>query len=432
MMTVAVILVTVFTILVLLGIPIAVAIGFACLVTLYSIGIEPTHIVARKMVNAMDSFALLAIPLFVFSGLLMGRGGLARRLMEFASALLGRFPNGLAYVNTLTCMFFGSISGSATAAVSSIGGFIIPEMCRKGYDRDFSIALTVSSATTGLIIPPSNIMIVYAVACGNVSIAALFAAGVIPGIFVGLCIMAACFILSFRTTNPPETAASFGEILATFRRAFLTLFLVVLIFGGILGGIFTATEAAAVAVAYAFVLSVFVYREVRFRDIPKMLTDTCITTAIVMFLIGVSSGLSWILATTDIPEFLGRLLTGVSENRIVLLLLINLLLLFIGTFMDMTPAVLIMTPILLPVVRSLGMTDIQFGIMMITNLCIGLYTPPVGACLFIGCSVGGRPIMSVTGKMIPFFLAMLFALLVITFYDELSLWLPRVSGLFIP
>jgi len=429
MTVVAILLLVVFTVLMLLNVPIAIAMGSACLIALFAIGGEPAELIARRLVNGIDSFALLAIPLFIFSGLLMGQGGMARRLIDLASALMGRLPNGLAYVNTLACMLFGSISGSATAAVSSIGSSIIPEMERKGYDRDFSTALTTSSAVCGLIIPPSNIMIVYAVACGNVSIAALFLAGILPGILFGLCIMAATFLFATQRIVDTEGSFSWSEVFHTFRRAFLSLFLMVLIIGGILCGIFTATEAAAVAVAYSFVLAMFIYREIRWRDLPGILTQAAVTTSVVMLLIGICSALSWILATADIPQTVSALLLTISENPIILLLLINLLLLIVGIFMDMTPAVLIFTPIFLPITRMLGIDDVHFGIIMISNLCIGLCTPPVGSCLFIGCSVGKTTIMKVTAKMIPYAFAMLIAVLIITFWSDLSLAIPRWAGL---
>ena len=391
--------------------------------------VSPELIVADRMINGVGSFSLLAIPFFVLSGILMGRGGMARRLIDFASALVGRFPGGLAYVNTLTCMLFGSISGSATAAVSSVGGFMIPEMNRMGYNREFSVAVTTTAATTGLVIPPSNIMIVYAVACGTVSIAAIFIAGVIPGILLGLCIMAVCVVYALRNRYRGGEPVPLRQVAFAFRRAFLSLFLMVVIIGGILGGVFTATEAAAVAVAYSLVLSMLVYREVKLRDLPEILRQTGITTAVVMFLIGVSSAMSWIMTIANIPQTISAGLAAFSQNPVVLLLVINLLLLVVGTFMDMTPAVLIFTPIFLPVVRELGMSDIQFGIMIIVNLCIGLCTPPVGSCLFIGCGIGRTTIAKVTGPMLPFFAAMILALLLITFIPWLSMWLPGVAGL---
>jgi tripartite ATP-independent transporter DctM subunit len=326
-------------------------------------------------------------------------------------------------------MMFGTISGSATAAVSSIGGAMIPEMERKKYNREFSTALTTVSAVCGLIIPPSNIMIIYAVACGNVSIAALFLAGILPGILFGLCIMAATFLFTKNPVAETEGSFSWNEVFVASRRAFLSLLLVVIVMGGILCGIFTATEAAAVAVAYSFVLAVFVYREVKWKGLPELLVQAATTTAVVMLLIGICSALSWILATADIPQKVSEVLLSISNNPIILLLLLNLLLLIIGTFMDMTPAVLIFTPIFLPVAQSLGMHDVHFGIMIIANLCIGLCTPPVGSCLFIGCSIGKTSLAKVTPYIIPYFFAMLVAVLIITFWSDLSLTIPRWAGL---
>lgn len=434
MTEVAIVLVLTFVALLLSNVPVGVAIGTASFAAVFANGgmASSEMIVADRMVNGVSSFSLLAIPFFVLSGILMGRGGMARRLIDFANALVGRYPGGLSYVNTLTCMMFGSISGSATAAVSSVGGFMLPEMTRNGYDRDFSVAVTTAAATTGLIIPPSNIMIVYAVACGSVSIAAIFIAGVIPGIVMGLCIMAVCLIHAVRKGDRGGAKCSLRQIRAAFRRAFLSLFLMVVIIGGILGGVFTATEAAAVAVAYSLILAMAVYREVRWRDLPDILRQTGVTTAVVMLLIGVSSAMSWIMTIADIPQTISSALVAVSENRFVLLIIINLLLLAVGTFMDMTPAVLIFTPIFLPVARQLGMSDIQFGIMMIANLCIGLCTPPVGSCLFLGCGIGRTSIADVTKPMIPFFLAMAAAVLLITFVPALSMWLPGVAGLLKP
>ena len=431
MTEVAIVLVLVFVALLLSNVPIGVAIGTASLAAVFANGgmASSEMIVADRMVNGVSSFSLLAIPFFVLSGILMGRGGMAWRLIDFANALVGRYPGGLSYVNTLTCMMFGSISGSATAAVSSVGGFMLPEMTRNGYDRDFSVAVTTAAATTGLIIPPSNIMIVYAVACGSVSIAAIFIAGVIPGIVMGLCIMTVCLIHAIRKGDKGGAKCSRRQVWTAFRRVFLSLFLMVVIIGGILGGIFTATEAAAVAVAYSLILAMAVYREVKWRDLPDILRQTGLTTAVVMLLIAVSSSMSWIMTIANIPQTISSALVAVSENRFVLLLIINLLLLAVGTFMDMTPAVLIFTPIFLPVARQLGMSDIQFGIMMIANLCIGLCTPPVGSCLFLGCGIGKTSIANVTKPMIPFFIAMIVAVLLITFIPALSMWLPGIAGL---
>jgi len=428
MSMIALLLVVMFLLLLVMNVPIAVSIALATFVAILAEGSDPSIVVASKMANGVNSFALLAIPFFILSGHLMGKGGMARRLIDFAGTLVGFLPGGLAYVNTLTCMLFGSISGSAAAAVSSVGGFMIPEMNRKGYNREFNVAVTTTAATTGLMIPPSNVMIVYSVAAGSVSIAAMFMAGVLPGILTGLFIMFVCGWVAFRKKYPCEERASFKEILIRFKRAFLSLFLVVIVIGGILKGIFTATEAAAISVVYAFILSAVVYREVKIKMLPELLLQTGITTAVVMLLIGASSGMGWIMTMANIPQTVSAALLGLSDNPILILLAINLLLIFVGTFMDMTPAVLIFTPIFLPVAQSLGMHEVHFGIMLIANLSIGLCTPPVGTCLFIGCGVGKTTIAKVTKTMLLFFGAMVGALLVITYVPQVSLWLPVQTG----
>lgn len=429
MIEVVVVLVVVFTVLLLMNVPIAVAIASATLLAMVINGHDASLMVASKMANGIDSFALLAIPFFILSGLLMGRGGMARRLMDFAAALMGRFPGGLGYVNTLTCMLFGSISGSAAAAVTSIGGFMLPEMRAKGYNNEFSVSITTTAATTGLLIPPSNIMIVYAVASGTVSIAAMFMAGILPGILVGLLLMLVCYIIAVKNKLQAGERSSLADIVVALRRSLLSMLLLIIVIGGILAGIFTATEASAIAVAYSFFLSVVIYREVKIHQLPEILLQAGVTTAVIMLLIGASAGMSWIMTIANIPQTVSEALLAVSDNPIVIMLMINLLLLFVGTFMDMTPAVLIFTPIFLPVARELGISEVHFGIIMIANLCIGLCTPPVGTCLFLGCGVGNTTIAKVTPYMIPFFLAMFVALMLITYLPGISVWLPSLVGL---
>jgi len=432
MVGIILVLVITFFVLLLMNAPVAVAIAVSSLLAILANGGDPGYTVAQRMANGVDSFPLLAIPFFVFSGYLMGRGGLARRLIDFAALFVGRFPGGLGYVNTLTCMLFGSISGSAAAAVSSIGGFMIPEMNRKGYDRDFNVAVTATAATTGLLIPPSNAMIVYSVAAGSVSIAAMFMAGILPGMLVGLCIMITSGVLSIRhgygKVDRSVAVERVNPLLVCWR-AVPSLLLVILIIGGILKGVFTATEAAAISVAYSFLLSVVFYREIPWKDLPGICLQTGLTTAVVMLLIGASSSMSWIMTMANIPQTVSKALMGLSENRYVILLTINAMLLVVGMFMDMTPALLIFTPILLPVVRLLGLSDIHFGIIIIANLCIGLCTPPVGTCLFIGCGVGKTTIANVTRKALPFFFAMILALMLITYVPWFSLAIPKLCGL---
>ncbi len=427
------ILVATFVVLLAFNVPVAVAI---CLSTFFTAILAmgsweiAAATIAQRMATGINSFSLLAIPFFILSGSLMGQGGIARRLMDLANALVGRLPGGLSYVNVLTCMLFGAVSGSATAAVSSVGGFMIPEMNRKGYDREFSVAITTTAATTGLLIPPSNIMIVYALVSGGaVSIATLFVAGILPGVVFGLLLMLAAGLLCVRRHRGTGQAVSWRSVGKALRRAFWSLMLVVVVLGGIMNGVFTATEAAAVAVAYAFVLSVVVYREVKIRDLPDILLQAGITTAVVFLLIATSMAMSWILTVQEIPQQVSAFLLGISDNKIVLLLLINVLLLAVGTFMDMTPALLIFTPIFWPVVKQFGMDPVHFGIMMIANLCIGLCTPPVGTCLFVGCGVGKTTLAKVTPALIPFFVALIVALLLVTYIPAISLWLPALTGL---
>jgi tripartite ATP-independent transporter DctM subunit len=422
-----------FIFLLLINVPIAVSIGISTFLTgVYVMGSinSASDIIAQRMATGINSFSLLAIPFFILAGLFMGKGGIARRLIDFANTLVGRFTGGLAYVNILTCMLFGALSGSAVAAVSAVGGFMIPEMNKKGYDKNFNVAVSTTAATTGLMIPPSNIMIVYAlVAGGGVSIVAMFMAGILPGIVFGLLLMLASGIISKKRNYGAGDKAGLMQILRTFRRAILSLLLIVIVLGGILGGIFTATEAAAIAVVYAFILAVVIYREVKIKEIPGILLQCGITTAVVMLLIGTSQAMSWIMTSENIPQNVSAALLSISSNKIVILLIINVLLLFVGTFMDMTPAVLIFTPIFLPVILQLGMSKVHFGMIMIANLCIGLCTPPVGTCLFVGCGVGETTIVKVVRPLLPFFVAMVIALMLVTYVPQISLFIPKLLKL---
>jgi tripartite ATP-independent transporter DctM subunit len=419
-----------FVILVLLNVPIAISIGMATVLTmLFTIDFAPAiTTVAQQMATGINSFALLAIPFFILSGLLMGRGGIARRLIDFAKVLVGMFPGGLAYVNILACMFFGSISGSAVAATSAIGGFMIPVMKKEGYDNDFNAAITVTASTTGLLIPPSNVLIVYSLASGGVSIAALFIAGYLPGILVGLGLIVVAAIISVIKGYPVGDRVNFIQSIKKLLDAVPSLLLVIIVIGGIIAGYFTATEASAVAVIYSLLLSVFVYREVKIKELPGILLKTVETTAIVMILIGTSKAMSWILSYENIPQTISATLIALTESKIIIFLMINVMLLIVGTFMDMTPAVLIFTPIFLPVAVQLGMDPIHFGIMMVLNLCIGLCTPPVGSVLFVGCSIAGTSITSMIRPLLPLYVAMIVALMLVTYIPEISLFLPRFFG----
>jgi tripartite ATP-independent transporter DctM subunit len=430
-MSEAVVLLLVFAVLLAAGVPIAFTLGLAAFAAL-AVSLDPgsaSTVLAQRLATGLDSFALLAIPFFILSGNLMNRGGIAARLVDLAKVIVGRLPGGLAYVNVLANMLFGAVSGSAAASAAANGGFMAPLMKREGYDRDFGAAVNISSAVTGLLIPPSNVMVVYSLASGGVSIAALFVAGYVPGILLGLVLMVVGGVIAQRRGYPVGERIGAAQAWRILRAALPCLALVFVVMGGIILGWFTPTEASAVAVLYTFILAVLVYREVKWRDLPRLVTDSAATTAVVLLLIGASMGLSWVMSSANLPQAVTSLLLGLTEDKLMLLLLINLLLLFVGTFMDMTPAVLIFTPILLPVVQKFGMDPIHFGLIMIFNLCIGLCTPPVGSVLFVGCSVARTTLRNVLRPLLPFFAAMVIVLLLVTYVPALSLWLPSVLGL---
>lgn len=429
----ALVLIVTFAILLFLNVPIAFGIGIATLLTmLLTIDIAPAiQTLAQRLAGGINSFALLAIPFFILSGLIMGRGGIAHRLIEASKALIGTLPGGLAFVNVVSCMLFGAISGSAAAATSAIGGFMIPEMKKEGYNNDFSAALTATAATTGLLIPPSNILIVYAVASGGISIAALFMAGYLPGILLGLGLIAVCAIFAKRWNLPgAEQRIPLKEATVKILDAIPSLFLIVLVIGGILAGIFTPTEAGVMAVLYSLILAMGFYREVKLKELPDILLKSVETTAIVMLLIGTSTAMAWILAYENIPQTISSGLLTLSDNPLIILLVINLALLIVGAFMDMTPAVLIFTPIFLPVVVELGMSPLHFGIMLVLNLSIGLCTPPVGSVLFLSCAVAQTSIARIIRPMIPMYLAMFMVLLLVTYVPWFSEALPKLLGLY--
>ncbi len=430
-MSEAVVLLVVFGVLLLAGVPIAFTLGLAAFAAL-AVSLSPgsaATVLAQRLATGLDSFALLAIPFFILSGNLMNRGGIAARLVDLAKVVVGRLPGGLAYVNVLANMLFGAVSGSAAAAAAANGGFMAPLMKREGYDRDFGAAVNISSAVTGLLIPPSNVMVVYSLASGGVSIAALFVAGYVPGILLGLVLMLVGGRIAKARGYPVGERVGLPAALRILWSATPSLALVLIVMGGIILGWFTPTEASAVAVLYTFVLAVLVYREVKWTDLPRLVADSAATTAVVLLLIGASMGLSWVLSSANIPQAVTAALLELTENKLLLLLLINVLLLVVGTFMDMTPAVLIFTPILLPVVQKFGVDPIHFGLFMLFNLCIGLCTPPVGSVLFIGCSVAQTTLRQVIRPLLPFFAAMVIVLLLVTYVPALSLWLPSLLGL---
>ncbi|MCF8358462.1 MAG: TRAP transporter large permease subunit [Prolixibacteraceae bacterium] len=478
------ILIVSFVVLLVLGVPIAFSIGISGILTmLVSIDALPAFTTfAHRMGTGLDSFTLLAIPFFILAGNIMNSGGIAMRLINLARVVVGKWPAGLAFVNVFANMLFGAISGSAAASASAIGAIMKGEMKREGYNENFSAAVNITSATTGLSIPPSNILIVYSLASGGASITALFLAGYLPGILTGVSIMlmamsmmiyrqkglraasktllkifvvTAIVILlgiGLKSLNGVSTiafkftiAAISGFLLYLFgrkikrspkgaRRAFKilwdaipSLFLLIIVIGGIVAGYFTATEASAIAVLYAFVLALL-YKEVTIKDMPRIILNSVRTTSIVLLLVAASIGLSWIMAYENIPQNVSEALLGLSNSKFVILLIINLILLIVGVFMDMTPAVLIFTPIFLPIVTSLGLDPVHFGIIMVLNLSVGLCTPPVGSVLFIGCSVANVRIEKVIKPLIPMFIVMVISLLLVTYIPEISLWLPGLFG----
>ncbi|MCY4159306.1 MAG: TRAP transporter large permease [Bacteroidetes bacterium] len=411
----------------LLGVPIAYSIGLATLATmLVSIGTWPALTTqAQRIATGLDSFALLAIPFFILAGQIMNQGGMARRLIDFARALLGLLPGALAHINIMASMLFGAISGSAVAAASAVGGIMTPQMEKDGYDRNYAAAVNITSATTGLVIPPSNILIVYSLASGGASIAALFLAGYLPGLLVGVSLMVVAGVLALRRKYGASKVTEFKKIFWRFLDAIPSLTLLIVVMGGIVAGFFTATEAAAVAVLYALILAL-IYREISFRDLPQILISASGTTAVVLLLVATSVGMSWIMAYVNIPQQLTESILGLTDNGIVIMLLINIILLCVGVFMDITPAVLIFTPIFLPIAITLGIDPIHFGIIIVLNLCIGLCTPPVGSVLFVGVGVAKTRISQVTRPLLPFFIAMIITLMVVTYVPGLSLWLPEL------
>ena len=417
----------VFFLLMFLSVPVSISIGLATIATvLLSLPFDNAMFVtAQKMITALDSFALLALPFFILAGNIMNRGGIAMRLINLALVLAGRLPGALAHCNVIANMLFGSISGSAVAAAAAVGG-TMGEMERKaGYDPGYAAAVNIASCPTGLLIPPSNTFIVYSTISGS-SVAILFLAGYLPGILMGLGIMVVAGIIAYRKKLPVNERVPLNAAVGAFLQALLPLSLVFIIIGGIVSGTFTATEASAIAVVYALFLAVVVYREIKIKDLPKIFLDSMVTNAIVMLLIGCSSGMSWAMANADIPIIIEEAILAMSENKVIILLTINLILLVVGFFMDMTPAILIFTPIFLPIAESLGVDPVHFGVMMTFNLCMGIVTPPVGSCLFVGCSVGKVRLAQVIPFMLPMYIAMIITLLLVTFIPQISLLVPRL------
>jgi tripartite ATP-independent transporter DctM subunit len=412
-----------------IGVPIAYSLGLASLIGALWIGI-PLDAVMIQIASGVNKFSLLAIPFFVLAGALMAEGGMSRRLVAFASVLVGFVRGGLSLVNILASTFFGGISGSAVADTASIGSVLISEMERKGYPRDFSTAVTVSGSVQAILIPPSHNMVIYSMAAGGtVSIAALFMAGVLPGLLLGGMLAALCLVTARRENFPKGEVIPLREALRMSAEALWGLMTMVIILGGILTGVFTANESASIAVLWAFFVTMFIYRDYRWRDLPKLMHRTVKTVTVVMILIGFAASFGYLMTLMQIPFKVTSFFTTLSSDKYVILMLINIMLLVLGCLMDMSPLILICTPILLPVVKLLGVDPVHFGMIMMVNLGIGLITPPVGTVLFVGSAVSKLSMGAIAKAMKPFFLVMFVVLMLVTYIPAISLWLPRTMGL---
>ncbi|MEI7026634.1 TRAP transporter large permease [Paenibacillus sp. y28] len=420
------ILVGCFVAMLLLRFPISITLAGSALVTIMYLDV-PWVVVGQRMIQGMNSYSLLTIPFFILAGQIMSAGGMALRIVNFAQLFVGMVRGGLALVSCVACMFFGNISGSAVADVSSIGSVLIPAMKKKKYDADYAVAVTTSASIQGVVVPPSHNLVLYSIAAGGVSISSLFLAGIVPGILLLVTLMAVSYIIARKRGYEKGDPIQWKDVPKIIRDGVLSLLVGVIILGGILSGWFTATESGALACVYAFILTFFVYRDIPLSQMGLIFKRTFRTVAMVLFLIAASDAFGWMLAYLKIPTLVTDLFLNISDSPFVILLLINILLLLLGFPMDMAPMIMIMTPILLPVVTSIGVDPVHFGIMMILNCGIGLITPPVGTVLFVGCAIGKVSINQATKASIPFFLAMCVVLLLLTYIPQISLWLP---GLF--
>ena len=420
-------------VLLLARVPIAVAVGISAFLAVAAvIGVEKASFVsAQRMFTGINSFTLLAIPFFILAGVLMNNGGIAGRLIDAAKVLVGRTPGSLAQTNVVANALFGSVSGAAVASAAAVGGVIGPRQRKEGYDRNFSAAVNIASAPSGMLIPPSNTLIVYSLV-SSTSIATLFVAGYIPGILWALaCMLVVWLYVRRRPELKNHVKVSLPIALLTIWRAVPSILMIVIVIGGILAGVFTPTESAAIAVVYCLVLG-FIYKAIKVGDLPRILIDATLTTAIVMLLVGVSTIMAWVMAFSGIPAAISSGLLGLTDSPTLILILIMVILLIVGTFMDPTPAILIFVPIFLPIVTTFGVDPIHFGIMVTFNLCLGTITPPVGNVLFVGARVAGLRAEPVIKALVPFFLALVAMLFVVTFIPQLSLWLPDLLGLLAP
>lgn len=415
-----------FTFLLLIGTPVAFCLGVSSFATITYLGLPPV-VVFQRLNSGVSAFALMAIPFFIFAGDLMVRGDIARRLVGLAEGFVGHFRGGLGQVNVLSSVMFGGVSGSAAADASAVGGLMVPQMRERGYDADYAVNITVVSSIIALMLPPSHNLIIYSIAAGGrISIADLFTAGILPGLVLALLLMGAAWWVAKRKGYPTQPFLGLRNIGRLFVSAVPGLLLVAIIFGGVRSGVFTASESSNIAVVYAMLVTFFVYRSLGWKDFVEATKAAVRTTAMVLMVIGCAASFAWLLAYTRVPASMVTLLQGVSDNPIVILLLLNVMLLVLGTFMDMSPLIVITTPIFLPVATAFGVDPVHFGIIMILNLGIGLCTPPVGAVLFVGCAVGRIPVWDAVRTIWPFYGAALVALMLVTYIPALSLWLPSL------
>lgn len=413
------------------GVPISAGIGIASVITAFACGMDPAVFAltaAQRCFSGVDSFSLLALPFFSLGGNIMNKGGIAKRLVRLARLLVGKVPGYLAATNVLANMFFGAVSGSSVAATSAMGSIMSPLEKDEGYDPNYSAAVNICSAPTGILIPPSGPLILYSITAGGVSVAALFMGGYLTGILLGVSVIAVAIFLAIKKGYKASTVKDDDPVWKILVDSIPSLLAVIIVMGGILAGIFTATEAGVVMCLYCGVLSI-IYREMDFKTFYNLLADTMKSSATILFLIAASSIMSYVMSYTGIPAAISQALMSISDNRYVLLLVMNVFLLVMGMFLDLTPAVLIFTPIFLPIARSLGMSDVHFGLMLIMNLGIGSVTPPVGSCLFVGCGVGKVKIEGVTKYIVPMFAAMVIALFLITFIPAIPMIVPYLCGL---
>ena len=421
------ILLGVFVVLLLLRVPIALTLAISSIATSVYLHLDLAAIMQR-MVSGVNSFSLIAIPFFILAGEIMNEGGISRRLINLANVIIGRIRGGLALVNVITSTLFGGISGSALADVSSLGSVLIPMMKKQGYDKDYAVSVTAASATQGVIIPPSHNMIIYSTAAGGVSVGALFMGGLIPGLILGLALLVLTYAIAVKRNYPKGEPIKKEEVSKIVREGILGLLTAVIIMGGIISGIFTATESAAIGALYAFIITFFVYKDIPLSRFKDILYRSFRTLSMVMFLIAASSAFGWLLALLKVPAMATDFILTISPNDITTLLLINLILLLLGMVMDMAPLILIATPVLLPIAVEIGMDPVHFGVVLVLNLAIGLVTPPVGSVLFVGAAIGRIPIEKAARSMLPFYAILITVLLLISFVPSLVMYLPQLLG----